>query len=699
MSLPINFNGTPGDALNTYDSGFTRLSGDTGTTVITAGGRARRGNTSGAQYTWGTDLPPSADYWVEAKFTIESNNVLERIGICGRASNSARTFYYARIRTTGSNPDCFVELYKAVSGTFTQLGSGYTISNNGDPTYTIRLDMQGSTIRVLVDSVERISVTDSAITAAGRIGTYQSADATSPSDTAGTQIDDLTASFAASDVTATGAPPTITLTAPTGVATSGAPVTASGSPPTITLTAPTGAASEGSTLELQEFFGSNVSIADSIVTNPDTATPTVDIVIRNPEGGTAIWQHFRFALVNVAGKTVTVNIDLTDQEGGNTIRSTWSGPYKANTLDDLSAWTPIARSAPAGVLTFDVVGGSDNTLYICSMPPGIRPQAEAWIDDLIATYPGMIHDDLPSRVAAGIGPYACDTAPTVVDELGRTISGEPMMGFRIGNDAVGTPSVKPEICVFSMIHPGEDHGFIQLRGFVNKWLSDAAFATVRGRYNVIVRPIGAPNGGKGGYRRYEPRVGLASGDNLNREWKASSLNGTAQKWLDILDADHGETFPRVRALIDFHDLAHSSQIVTAYYRAETPNGTELRAIIAAEFTGEQILESVSDDTTTDYFVNTKGVGPAFTAEVSDQSTGLSGFIDVGAGWANIVKAWHEAGWLGADAQGAPPQITLTPPSGQADDGIEAIGETGFIAGNVVSAVQSVVVESTKFWRG
>ena len=288
-------------------------------------------------------------------------------------------------------------------------------------------------------------------------------------------------------------------------------------------------------------------------------------------------------------------------------------------------------------------------------------------------------------MALGSTAYKCDTAPTVLDELGRTISGEPMMGFRVGNDAVGVPSLKPEICLFSMLHPGEDHGFIQLRGFMDKWLTDSTFATVRNSFNLVVRPIGAPNGTKGGYRRYEPRAGFASGDNLNREWKSSSLNGTSQKWQDILDADHGITFPRVRALVDFHDLSSGSQVAFYYYRAESPNITALRSVVEAAIPGIASVSSTNDSTTTDFFVNTKGVGPSMTGEVSDQSASLPGFMAVGAGWASTVKGWFEAGLLGADAIAAPAGVTLTAPAGAASSGSADVEASGTPSGVTVSA--------------
>lgn len=63
-----------------------------------------------------------------------------------------------------------LDLWKFVSGVYTQLGS-YTLPSIAvDTPYRIELSMSGSTIKVYLDGVERISVSDSSITAAGRAG-------------------------------------------------------------------------------------------------------------------------------------------------------------------------------------------------------------------------------------------------------------------------------------------------------------------------------------------------------------------------------------------------------------------------------------------------------------------------------------------------------------------------------------------------
>jgi hypothetical protein len=85
-----------------------------------------------------------------------------------------------------------------VAGTSTVLGS-YSETLTALSTYALKLDMDGSTIRLLVNGVERVSATDTAITSAGRGGVrlgYASASgaADTPSDTTGLHVDNLTLS-------------------------------------------------------------------------------------------------------------------------------------------------------------------------------------------------------------------------------------------------------------------------------------------------------------------------------------------------------------------------------------------------------------------------------------------------------------------------------------------------------------------------
>jgi lysophospholipase L1-like esterase len=118
---------------------------------------------SGVYHASGT--PPTADYYVEATLTWVSTVSLENIGVAGRMAAAANTLYFAR--WSGSVNSW--QLFKTVAGTSTQLGSNVADTFTSG-TKVLRLSMVGSTISVSVNGTQIISVTDTAITAAGSPG-------------------------------------------------------------------------------------------------------------------------------------------------------------------------------------------------------------------------------------------------------------------------------------------------------------------------------------------------------------------------------------------------------------------------------------------------------------------------------------------------------------------------------------------------
>lgn len=221
---------------------------------------------------YASGTPASADYAVEG--VIRRVTKTGNAGIAGRVDTSANTMYLV-IWQGGAN----WELYKFVSGTGTQLGSGYNDDPADGTDRTVKLEMIGTAIKVYVDGTERISVTDSAITAAGRAGIRTNTATT----TTGYHIDSLTATDSSTTVSRSAAIDTVTgiasagaplavtsrsaaLAASTGIASAGArvPATATGS---ATLTASTGITSSGArlvaTLSRSAALGASTGISAS----------------------------------------------------------------------------------------------------------------------------------------------------------------------------------------------------------------------------------------------------------------------------------------------------------------------------------------------------------------------------------------------------------------------------------------------------
>lgn len=109
----------------------------------------------------------TADYTVEVKITA-TGSVNGHRGPCGRRVNFSTTdsnCYMALLTSAGADLD----LYKRVSATFTKLADAseaYTTSSQE----TIKLEMNGTTIKQYANGVEKSSVTDSALSAAGDAG-------------------------------------------------------------------------------------------------------------------------------------------------------------------------------------------------------------------------------------------------------------------------------------------------------------------------------------------------------------------------------------------------------------------------------------------------------------------------------------------------------------------------------------------------
>lgn len=139
---------------------------------------------------YASGVPANAEYDVEGSIRAVTNDGIdEDISVAGRMSTTATTFYFAENNPLGT--DAWY-LYKVVSGTFTSLGS-YAQTLTAGNSYTVKLEIRDAAKKVYVDTVERISSTDNAITAAGRAGFYLWRDLVA-SNTTGFHLDSITAS-------------------------------------------------------------------------------------------------------------------------------------------------------------------------------------------------------------------------------------------------------------------------------------------------------------------------------------------------------------------------------------------------------------------------------------------------------------------------------------------------------------------------
>ncbi|MCU1501206.1 MAG: Laminin sub domain 2, partial [Ilumatobacteraceae bacterium] len=159
--------------------------------LITSAGRIRKNGSSAFAVYSASGVPTGADYAIEADVFVASSVVNDRIGILGRVDPAIAngTFYaasYSRASQTWV-------LAKVVNGVQTMLAQTAAQALAVGTTYRLTLDMNGTTIRLLVNGAQQLSSIDAAITTAGRGGVVMGdgVNATALSDTTGMHLDNF----------------------------------------------------------------------------------------------------------------------------------------------------------------------------------------------------------------------------------------------------------------------------------------------------------------------------------------------------------------------------------------------------------------------------------------------------------------------------------------------------------------------------
>ena len=188
------FTGTTGDLLTTYSANWTQHP-NSATTAQIASGRVRVTAGGLASLYYHSGSPANADYSVLADIHELSDPTSADAGVVGRLSTSAATFYFARHAKFPSPATDAWQLFKCVAGTFTQLGSNVTDAIATGTSAQVMLRMQGTSIALYKrgEATATISVTDSAITAAGKAGLRIFGDSPSPTDTTLYHLDNFLA--------------------------------------------------------------------------------------------------------------------------------------------------------------------------------------------------------------------------------------------------------------------------------------------------------------------------------------------------------------------------------------------------------------------------------------------------------------------------------------------------------------------------
>lgn len=229
-----------------------------------------------------------------------------------------------------------------------------------------------------------------------------------------------------------------------------------------------------------DFEGGNVDLLLSSVT-PNSGDWIVTIVPRKQQNNyiaTPAWWYFAAKLDKMTGKRPTFNVPWTDWIGKamslTSPKAQWL-PCYTYTPEDPTSWvyaTSRSWSAPNTTWQFDTAFTQD-TVYVAYRPMCTPTVVKNWVDSLQGIRP------LPN-----LSNYVVGTLPSTVDETGRTIPAQDILGFACGTGPA-------QLVVTSGVHPCEDHGTFVMQAFVEKILSSPQLSAT---YTVHVYPCVNPQG-------------------------------------------------------------------------------------------------------------------------------------------------------------------------------------------------------------
>tara|TARA_R110000868_G_scaffold203031_6_gene450840 strand:- start:2078 stop:2716 length:639 start_codon:yes stop_codon:yes gene_type:complete len=189
------FTGTAGTTLTAHTgetgASWTRHPNDAGaeTFVITDANRLRANSAAGTgcQF-YASGVPSSPDYDVSFDLVVKSLITGDFIEVAGRCDTVAWTHYRVTWDEAGQQ---FILVYR-VNGSGANLATFSKLLVVGT-TYALTLRMRGSAISVLLDGATIMSVTDTQVTAAGRVLVSTFAGVAAQTNTTGVHLDNLIA--------------------------------------------------------------------------------------------------------------------------------------------------------------------------------------------------------------------------------------------------------------------------------------------------------------------------------------------------------------------------------------------------------------------------------------------------------------------------------------------------------------------------
>jgi len=229
-----------------------------------------------------------------------------------------------------------------------------------------------------------------------------------------------------------------------------------------------------------DFEGGNINVPASSVVSSG-ADWTVNLVPRKQQNdyiATPAWWYFAVRLDKMLGKRPAFNLAWTDWVGKvmslTAPKAGWV-PCYSYTPDDPSSWVyapSISWADPTVSWQFAEAFAQD-VVYVSYRPICTPSMLRTWVEGLAGV-----------SNLAGKANFVVATLPATMDEAGRTIPAQDILGFMFGHGPA-------QMVITSGVHPCEDHGTQVMQGFVEAMLASPKMLS---EFTVMVYPCVNPQG-------------------------------------------------------------------------------------------------------------------------------------------------------------------------------------------------------------
>jgi len=291
--------------------------------------------------------------------------------------------------------------------------------------------------------------------------------------------------------------------------------------------------------------------ATSVLSQASDVEPTLSIVARITDTvGSVGWKKFYFRMGNILNKRPLFDVNTSDKHGVSTLSPPW---YSYDGVD----WTRFDATPidlGANDYTFQLsTAFTEDTVFISTFPPYPIARDKAFIDEIVASHPALIHR-LPS--VGDDAEWSGGAVSSQTDERGQTVPAQPMRGYGLWDSTTYPEGNLPKASVVlkGAIHSGEDLGCWGLEGLLRFLIGGTAQASrLLKNFQFFVYPNANPVGRYGGHHRgqWDP-VDLTA--DPNRDFVAFALEST-----QLLKSMWDQDIPgrSIVYWIDFHSWANT----------------------------------------------------------------------------------------------------------------------------------------------